>query len=111
MATIRFTRPRADGHAVTQDVQADPGQTVMQAAVEAGIEGVVAECGGMLVCATCHVYVDPAWADRLPPAGEEENGMLDFVAAPRRGGSRLCCQITMEPALDGLVLELPDRQY
>lgn len=111
MVVLRFLAPQADGSLRTTEVQAAPGQTAMQAAVAAGIDAVAADCGGMLTCGTCHVYVDPAWADRLPAAGDEEQAMLDFTAAPRRAHSRLSCQIVLQPDHDGLTLELPDRQY
>lgn len=111
MVSIRFISPQPDGTARTQDVEAAPGASVMQVAAGAGIEGIAADCGGLLVCATCHVYVAPDWAQRLPPPVEDELAMLEFTAAPRRAGSRLCCQIDVTPALDGLTLELPERQY
>jgi ferredoxin, 2Fe-2S len=111
MVAIRFIRRAPDGQTHVQELQALPGRSVMQAAVEAGIDGIVAECGGVLVCATCHVYVAPDWATRLPAANDDERAMLEFTAAPRRNGSRLCCQLVVEPRLDGLTLELPERQY
>jgi 2Fe-2S ferredoxin len=111
MVALRFTAAQADGTTRTTEVQAQPGHTAMQAAVAAGIDGVAADCGGMLTCGTCHVYVDPAWADRLPPADDEEQAMLEFTAAPRRAHSRLSCQIVLQPEFDGLTLELPERQY
>lgn len=86
------------------------GQSLMQAAVTAGVDGIPADCGGMLTCATCHVYIDANVAD-LPSADADEIEMLDFTAAPRRANSRLGCQIVLTEALDGLVVELPDRQY
>jgi 2Fe-2S ferredoxin len=111
MVTIRFVSRRPDGGASEAVVQARPGQSAMQAAVAAGIDGIAAECGGVLVCATCHVHVDPAWVARLPAPDDEERAMLEFTAAPRSATSRLSCQIRIDPALDGLTLELPDRQY
>ena len=87
-----------------------PGWSVMAAAVAAGVDGIVGECGGSQMCATCHVYVDPAHTDRLPPMGPTEDAMLDSAAAPRLSNSRLSCQIASDPALDGLTLRLPDRQ-
>jgi 2Fe-2S ferredoxin len=111
MVALRFIAVQADGTIRTTEAQAAPGHSAMQAAVAAGIDAVAADCGGTLACGTCHVYVDPAWADRLPPPGDEELAMLDFTAAPRRAHSRLSCQIVLQPALDGLTLELPERQY
>jgi 2Fe-2S ferredoxin len=111
MVSIRFITRHADGSTTQQDVQATPGRSVMQAATAAGIDAIAADCGGMLTCATCHAYVLPEWVPRLPPPSEEELGMLEFTAAPRRDTSRLSCQIVVRPELDGLTLELPDRQY
>lgn len=111
MPLIRFLSRRPDGSLQAQTVPFTDGQTAMQAAVAAGVQAIAADCGGALTCATCHVYVEPAWADRLPPPGEDELGMLAFTAAERRDASRLSCQLVLDPALDGLTLELPDRQY
>lgn len=111
MVAIRFIGRRSDGSTDTHDLQARPGQSAMQAAVDAGIDGIAADCGGLLVCATCHVYVSPDWAARLAPPGDDEQAMLEFTAAPRRDTSRLCCQIRLGPDTEGLTLELPERQY
>ena len=93
------------------EVIAREGMSLMEIAVREGIEGIVAECGGQCNCGTCHVYVDEAWLDRLPAMSEFEEAMLDSVAAERRANSRLCCQIHAAEALDGLVVEIPPRQY
>ena len=106
MASITFIHP--DGRSET--VEADPGPSVMLAALTHGVDGIVAECGGNAVCATCHVYVDEAWLDRLAPVGVEEDALLDGTAAERLANSRLSCQIKITAELDGLVLRLPDRQ-
>ncbi len=111
MPIIHFVKTNQAGESVIQDVQYKPGQTVMQVAVDAGTDGMAADCGGLLTCATCHVYVAPDWMRRLPEATADELGMLDFVAAERQPGSRLSCQITLTEALDGLVVELPTTQY
>ncbi len=87
------------------EIEAAPGTSAMRAAVTHGLEGIVAECGGALACATCHVYVDG-----LPPPGKDEDEMLDMTASPRRANSRLSCQIVMSDPLDGLVLRLPATQ-
>lgn len=83
----------------------------MWAAGEGGIEGIVAECGGTLSCATCHVIVPPEWITRLPPPGPDELAMLDMTASPREAGSRLSCQLPVTPELHGLTLKLPPTQY
>ena len=80
-------------------------------ATDAGVAAIVADCGGLLTCATCHVYVDPAWADKLPPVTEDEAAMLEMTASPRQANSRLSCQIVMQSALDGLTVTLPETQY
>jgi len=96
------------GESQTIDVPA--GYSVMEGAVRNGIEGIVAECGGACMCATCHVYVDEAFLDRLPPIGEEQEEMLNATAAERKPNSRLSCQIPAIPELDGLIVRMPDRQ-
>ncbi|MFJ9173703.1 2Fe-2S iron-sulfur cluster-binding protein [Streptomyces sp. NPDC102360] len=91
-------------------VEADAGTSVMQAAMVHDVPGIVAECGGSMMCATCHVYVDPDWAERLQPCGEVEDEMLESAASPRQESSRLSCQITMTDELDGLVVHTPEAQ-
>jgi 2Fe-2S ferredoxin len=106
MTTVTFihSNGRAD------PVEAEIGDSAMRAAIVHGIEGIVAECGGSLVCATCHVYVDDAWIGRVGPVGDDEDELLAGAAAERQAGSRLSCQIKITPELDGLVLRLPERQ-
>lgn len=86
------------------------GTTLMHAAVANGIDGIVAECGGSAMCATCHVYVDTQWLDRLPPVNAVEDEMLDSVADERKENSRLSCQLTVTSELDGLSVTLPNAQ-
>lgn len=92
-------------------VEATEGKSVMWAAVDQGVEGILADCGGTLTCATCHVIVPAEWAARLPPPGSDELAMLDMTAAPREPGSRLSCQLLVTPELHGLTLRLPATQY
>ncbi|HEY6134851.1 MAG TPA: 2Fe-2S iron-sulfur cluster-binding protein [Rubrivivax sp.] len=92
-------------------INARAGRSLMQAAQDARVSEIVAECGGSLICATCHVYVAPDWADRLPAVSADEDAMLTMTAAERRPTSRLSCQIVIDTTLDGLVVELPHRQY
>ena len=106
MPDITFIQP--DG--TEQSIDAPVGVSVMQAATGAGIDGIVGECGGSAMCATCHVYVDPAWAGLLPRPLETEYEMLDCTAAERRPESRLSCQIKLTPALHGLIVRIPDCQ-
>jgi 2Fe-2S ferredoxin len=75
------------------------------------VPGIDADCGGTLSCATCHVYVDPAWAGSFPQPEEAERALLEAVAAERRETSRLCCQLTVSRDTDGLIVEVPDRQF
>jgi 2Fe-2S ferredoxin len=92
-----------------REVEALPGQTVMEVGVQAGIDEIIGECGGACSCATCQVYVAPEWFDRLPPLGPMEGDMLDFAVDPRPN-SRLSCQISLSDELDGLVVETPASQ-
>jgi ferredoxin, 2Fe-2S len=87
------------------------GQSLMQAAVAAGVAGIEGECGGMVTCGTCHVYVREPHAGALPAPDPDELGMLEFTACPRRPNSRLSCQIELADALDGLTVDLPESQY
>jgi ferredoxin, 2Fe-2S len=106
MPSIAFIHP--DGR--NERVEAETGASAMITALTHGVDGIVAECGGNAVCATCHVYVDEAWLSKLAPLSAEEDALLDGTAAERLLNSRLSCQIKMTDELDGLVLRLPDRQ-
>ena len=92
-----------------QEVHVTAGTTVMHAAVDNGITGILADCGGACSCATCHCYVDEAWQNKTGEPGEVESQMLDFVMDPQPN-SRLSCQITTDDELDGLVVRLPENQ-
>jgi ferredoxin, 2Fe-2S len=94
-----------DSRRVTVEVAAHAN--MMQAAVANDIRAIVGECGGCLSCATCHVYVDPAWIGAVGIAKGSESDMLEVVEAERRPESRLSCQIKVSPALDGLILHVP----
>lgn len=109
-----MTRVRArltDPQGLVHEVSAPAGTSLMRAATDAGVDGIAADCGGCLSCATCHVYVEAPWCERLPPPGADEQAMLEMTAAERIPGSRLSCQILLTPALDGLCVRLPDTQY
>ena len=106
MPTIHFVHP--DNR--SESVDADIGNSAMRAALAHGLDGILAECGGSAVCATCHVYVDEAWLAKLKPVGADEDELLDGTASERLPNSRLSCQIEMTSELDGLVLRLPERQ-
>ncbi len=106
MPDITFILPDGTPHGL----EAPEGVSLMQVATGAGLNGIVAECGGSAMCATCHVYVDPAWADRLPAPLGNELEMLECTATERLPTSRLSCQIKLTAALDGLVVRIPERQ-
>ncbi|WP_345900599.1 2Fe-2S iron-sulfur cluster-binding protein [Martelella sp. UBA3392] len=91
------------------DLEVQDGSTVMENAVRNGVPGIEAECGGACACATCHVYVDEAWTDKVGEPEPMEEDMLDF-AVDVRANSRLSCQITMSAELDGLTVRVPDSQ-
>ncbi len=86
------------------------GDSVMEGAVQNGIDGIVAECGGSCLCATCHVYVDEKFLPLLPPIDEDQDAMLDSTAADRLPNSRLSCQIKVRLDLDGLIVRMPETQ-
>jgi 2Fe-2S ferredoxin len=92
------------------ELQGRAGESLMQVAVDANVKGIEAECGGLMTCATCHVYVREPHASSLPPASSDELGMLEFTASPRQPNSRLSGQIKLEDSLDGLVADLPPAQ-
>ena len=104
----RATFIRPDGTRQTLEVR--EGSSLMRAAIDQGIDEIVGECGGHLACGTCHVYVDPAWAEACPPIAQGEEDMLEMTSAPRRPLSRLCCQLPLSAALDGIVVEIADPQ-
>jgi len=106
MPTITFIHP--DNR--SEDVNAEEGASVMLAALTHGVDGIVAECGGNAVCATCHVYVDETWLPKLDAMSDDEDALLDGTASERLPNSRLSCQIKVSPALDGLVVRVPERQ-
>ena len=91
-------------------VEVPNGWTVMEGAVKNRVPGIDADCGGACACATCHVYVDPAWLSKLPPRQDMEEQMLDF-AQEVKPNSRLSCQIKVTQELDGLVVHTPKTQH
>lgn len=106
---VEITFVQADGARST--VRAEAGRTLMEAAIENGVPGIVAECGGACSCATCHVYVGDGHPELVGPRDPFEDEMLTGTAAEREADSRLSCQIRLEAGLDGLVVRVPDRQY
>ncbi|SDW30468.1 2Fe-2S iron-sulfur cluster-binding protein [Roseicitreum antarcticum] len=106
MAKITYVEFNGTEHVV--DVP--DGLTVMEGARDNAIPGIEADCGGACACSTCHVYVDAAWIDKLPPRDAMEEDMLDFAFSPDPERSRLTCQLKVSPALDGLKVFMPEKQ-
>ncbi|NJN51543.1 MAG: 2Fe-2S iron-sulfur cluster binding domain-containing protein [Gammaproteobacteria bacterium] len=104
----RVTYIEANGTQHTVDVPV--GMSVMQGAVNNLVPGIEGDCGGLCACATCHVYVTQAWLARCTEPEELEINILDF-AFDVRANSRLACQLEVTDAMDGFVVELPERQY
>lgn len=105
MVKVYFDQP--DGQRLVLDLE--EGESLMKGAVMNSVDGILADCGGALTCATCHVYVDDAWLERTGEVSPDEAAMLEFVVEPRKN-SRLSCQIKLAPDLDGLVVRVPERQ-
>jgi len=105
MARVRFVDPAGN----ETDVSIDDGVSVMEGAIKAGIDGIDADCGGQLSCATCHVYLGEAWLGRVPEPNESEDALLEF-AAGRQPNSRLSCQIIVQSDLEGLEIRIPVTQ-
>jgi 2Fe-2S ferredoxin len=98
---------QSDGH---QDRVCVPvGHTVMDGALDNGVAGIIGQCGGGCTCSTCHCFVSPQWAARLPAAHPDELELLEYVPT-RTDDSRLACQIRITEALDGLTVRLPAEQ-
>ena len=106
---VKVTYIAADGTETT--VEAEEGASVMQTAIDNDVDGIVGECGGSMMCATCHCYVDEAWEARTGPRHDGEDDMLDCAADEVTPQSRLSCQIRLTPDLDGLRVRLPEAQH
>ncbi len=105
MPKITFIEQNGTEHVV----DAENGASVMETAIKNMVPGIDADCGGACACATCHVYVDEAWIDKVGKPEAMEESMLDFAYEPKEN-SRLSCQITVKDALDGLIVRLPEFQ-
>ena len=92
------------------EVEIEAGYTVMEAAINNNIEGIIAECGGACACATCHSYISEEWVNRLPQMDDMEDSMLD-AAYDRRDNSRLTCQLEISDEWDGLVVQVGENEY
>jgi ferredoxin, 2Fe-2S len=106
MAKVTYVQP--DG--TRQTLELADGLSVMEGAIRNNVRGIDADCGGACACATCHVYVDEAWADKLPPKEDIESTMLDFAIDPQPT-SRLSCQLKVSAAIDGLIVRIPKTQH
>ena len=93
-----------------EEIDVPLGTSVMRAAILNGIDGIVAECGGEMMCATCHVYVEPTQLPQTPLQSDDEKAMLEFTASERKPNSRLSCQLVVTPEMNGLVVYLPETQ-
>ncbi|MDD9745683.1 MAG: 2Fe-2S iron-sulfur cluster-binding protein [Marinovum algicola] len=106
MAKITYIEHNGTRH----EVDVATGLTVMEGARDNNIPGIEADCGGACACSTCHVYVDKAWTQKLPPMDAMEEDMLDFAYEPDPERSRLTCQLKVSDDLDGLVVQMPEKQ-
>ena len=93
----------------SKTIQVDNGLSVMEGAIQNEIPGIDADCGGSMACATCHVYVDDKWFDKIPKAEDAEADMIDMAFEPKKN-SRLSCQIIVSEELDGLIVTTPEKQ-
>lgn len=106
MARVTFVNHNGE----RRTVEVAEGESVMRAAILNDVPGIDADCGGECACATCHVFVDEAWLEKCGDASDLETSMLSF-AATQQPNSRLACQITLTPELDGVVVTLPEAQH
>ena len=106
MPKVTYVQP--DGSAESYDVPV--GKSLMLAAIAHNVPGILGECGGQAMCATCHVYVDEAFVERLATMSEDEDEMLEATASQRLPNSRLSCQLICSTELDGLIVTLPEDQ-
>ncbi|TCO72832.1 2Fe-2S iron-sulfur cluster-binding protein [Rhodovulum euryhalinum] len=106
MAKITYIEFNGTEHVV----EVANGLTVMEGARDNAIPGIDADCGGACACSTCHAYIHPDWVDRLPPIEEMEADMLDFAYETDPKRSRLTCQLKVTDKLDGLIVQMPEKQ-
>jgi len=106
MAKITYIEHNGTEHVV----EVANGLTVMEGARDINIPGIEADCGGACACSTCHVYVSPDWVEKLPARDAMEEDMLDFAFEPDMNRSRLTCQLKVTDALDGLIVNMPEKQ-
>ena len=106
MPSVTYVSPSG----LSQQIDVPAGMSVMQAALNHRVEGILGECGGSCMCATCHVYVEASFLSRIPPVNENEKFMLSIAAEGPGENSRLSCQIKMTEELDGIIVRLPGKQ-
>ena len=105
MPKIKFN----DFQGNSKTIEVENGLSVMEGAIQKDIPGIDADCGGSMACATCHVYVEDKWFDKIPKAEDAENDMIDMAFEPKKN-SRLSCQIIVSDELDGLEVTTPEKQ-
>ena len=105
MPKIKYIEHNGNQH----EIDVANGLSVLEGAVQNDIPGIDADCGGGMSCATCHVYVDEEWLDKLPVKEDGEEDMLDMAFEPKKN-SRLSCQLIVSDTLDGLVVNIPSKQ-
>ena len=93
----------------SKTIEVENGLTVMEGAIQNNIPGIDADCGGSMACATCHVYVEEKWLDKLPKVEEGEVDMIDMAFEPKKN-SRLSCQLIVTDEMDGLEVTTPEKQ-
>ena len=98
-----------DFQGISKTIDVESGLSVMEGAIQNNISGIDADCGGSMACATCHVYVEEKWLDKLPKAEEAEVDMIDMAFEPKKN-SRLSCQLIVSNELDGLIVTTPEKQ-
>ena len=98
-----------DYQGTSRTIEIENGLSVMEGAIQNEIPGIDADCGGSMACATCHVYVDDKWFEKIPKAQDAENDMIDMAFEPKKN-SRLSCQIIVSEELDGLEVTTPAKQ-
>ncbi len=98
-----------DGQGNSKTIEVDNGLTVMEGAIQNDVPGIDADCGGSMACATCHVYVEEKWLNKIPKPEDGEVDMIDMAFEPKKN-SRLSCQITVSDELDGLTVTTPEKQ-
>ena len=93
----------------SKTIDVENGLTVMEGAIQNNVPGIDADCGGSMACATCHVYVEDSWLNKIPKAEDAENDMIDMAYNPKKN-SRLSCQIVVSEELNGLIVTTPEKQ-